>query len=380
MDKTKKPLTRFGKFELLKAIAILGLPTVHLMEEAMEAGLASPGLMRFGSAIIGLCAFGPSVFMICMGFGIGGGKTKPDAIFRNGIQFLLIGALLNIFRWLIPGIIQMLVLHTDLMEDINFCLQSDIYYFVGIFFIFYSFMKRLKLTPAGMILTSMLLLTVNTLLTPLTSEYVTNDIAASLLGNLMYVNETSCFPLLSWSIFPSIGILLGDVLKKADDEKREAIMRRMLDFSFVLFASFTVFLITYDIDYMKVLVSPANEYITDLPNVILLVSLALFLVSLTYYLCKLIGASKFMEFMLRISAFIVTFYLLQWVIVAWIFYALPMLRVPEESFGIGWFLLSTVVVTAFCIVVTNKRGMKIMKLLLKITSPSKKKKRKAKAA
>lgn len=241
-------------------------------------------------------------------------------------------------------------------------------------------MKRLKLTPAGMILTSMLLLTVNTLLTPLTSEYVTNDIAASLLGNLVYVNETSCFPLLSWSIFPSIGILLGDVLKKADDEKREAIMRRMLDFSFVLFASFTVFLITYDIDYMKVLVSPANEYITDLPNVILLVSLALFLVSLTYYLCKLIGASKFMEFMLRISAFIVTFYLLQWVIVAWIFYALPMLRVPEESFGIGWFLLSTVVVTAFCIVVTNKRGMKIMKLLLKITSPSKKKKRKAKAA
>jgi len=148
----KKPLTRFGEFELLKAIAIMGLPAVHVMEEAIEGGAASPGVMRFGTAIIGLCAFGPSVFMICMGFGIGGGKTSPDAIRRNGIQFLLIGAILNIFRWLLPGILQSIVLHTNLIEDVKFCLQSDIYYFVGIFFIFYSFMKKRKITPAGMIL------------------------------------------------------------------------------------------------------------------------------------------------------------------------------------------------------------------------------------
>ena len=63
----KKPLTRFGEFELLKAIAIIGLPAVHVMEEAMEGGYASPGLMHFGSLIVGLCAFGPSVFMMCMG-------------------------------------------------------------------------------------------------------------------------------------------------------------------------------------------------------------------------------------------------------------------------------------------------------------------------
>ena len=69
--KTKKPLTRFGEFELLKAIAIMGLPAVHLMEEAMEGGFASNGLTKFGTGIVGLCAFGPSVFMMCMGFGMG---------------------------------------------------------------------------------------------------------------------------------------------------------------------------------------------------------------------------------------------------------------------------------------------------------------------
>ena len=83
-----------------------------------------------------------------------------------------------------------------------------------------------------------------------------------------------------------------------------------------------------------------------------------------------------MEFMLRISAFIMTFYLLQWVIIAWIFYILTMLRVPAGSFTIGWFLFSVAAVTAICIYVTDKHGMKIMKFLLKITSPPKKKKKK----
>ena len=375
----KKPLTRFGEFELLKAIAILGLPAVHLMEEAIEGGFASPGLMRFGTMIIGLCAFGPSVFMMCMGFGIGGGKTSADGIRRNGIQFLLIGALLNIFRWFIPGVIQMLAIHTNLIEDINFCLQSDIYYFVGLFFILYSFLKKIDVTPAGMILVSLLLLSGNTLLTPVTARYVTNPIMGSLLGNIVYVDETSCFPLMSWAIFPSIGILLGDVLKKSNEDEREVIMHHVLDFSFVLFVTFMVFLIDYDINFMEALVSPANDYITDLPNVILLVSLALFLIGITYYWCKKIGASKFMEFMLRISTFIVPFYLLQWIIIAWIFYILPILRMPPACFGLGWYLFSVVVVTAICIFITTKYGMRIMKVLLRITTIKKKKKKKKKA-
>ena len=104
-------------------------------------------------------------------------------------------------------------------------------------------------------------------------------------------------------------------------------MRRVFDFSAVLFLSFTVFLYTYKISIMKALVSPANEYITDLPNVILLLSLALFLIALTYYLCKHIGSSKFMAYMLKIS---------------------------------------------------TKHGMKLMKLVLRITS-LKKKRKKAKA-
>ena len=374
--KTKKPLTRFGEFELLKAIAIMGLPAVHLMEEAMEGGFASNGLTKFGTGIVGLCAFGPSVFMMCMGFGMGGTRVmKPQAARKNGIMFLQIGVILNIFRWLIPGIIQALVIKTPLINDVNFCLQSDIYYFVGIFYLYYAVMLKLKIKTPGLVMFSVLTLTLNTALTPYTSKYITNDIVASLLGNIVYVDETSCFPLLSWAIFPSVGILLGEVLKKSDEEQRENIMRRMFDFSAVLFLSFTVFLYTYKISIMKALVSPANEYITDLPNVILLLSLALFLIALTYYLCKHIGSSKFMAYMLKISTYIVPFYLLQWVIIAWIFYALTIFRAPEGCYGLGIYFVCVVVVTTVCAIISTKHGMKLMKLVLRITNLKKKRKK-----
>ena len=247
--------------------------------------------------------------MICMGFGIGGGKTPPDGIMRNGIQFLLIGAILNLIRWFVPGVVQALTTHTHLIDDVDYCLQSDIYYFVGFFFIFYSILRKLKIQTPGLLMISVLTLTANTLLTPITNRHVTNHIVASILGNFVYVNETSCFPLLSWAIFPSVGILLGEILKKSDEVQRENIMKRVMDFSVVLFVSFTVFLWDHEINIEKALVSPANDYITDLPNVVLLLSLALFLISITYYLCKAIGSSKFMEFMLRISAFIIPFYI-----------------------------------------------------------------------
>lgn len=374
----KKPLTRFGEFELLKAGAILGLPAIHVMEEILEGGFGGPGLQAIGGFVIGLCAFGPSVFMICMGFGIGGSKSSPESIRRTGIQFLLIGAILNIFRWFLPGVLQAIVIHTPLIEDFEFCLQSDIYYFAGIFFVVHSFFKQWKIQTSGLLMFSILGLTLNTLLTPITNRFVTNGIAASLLGNIVYVNETSCFPLLSWAIFPSTGILLGEILKKSDEEKRENFMRRLLDFSLVLFISFTVFLWDRKIDIMRTLVSPANEYITDLPNVILLISLALLLVALTYFLCKKIGASSFMEFMLRISAFIIPFYLLQWVLVSWLVYAMAILRMPHECFGIGHYIISVAIITVICIFVSTRYGMKIMKFLLKITTIKKKRKKKAK--
>lgn len=364
----KKPLTRFGEFEFLKALAIIGLPLIHVMEQAIDYGFATPGLKSVGYGIIGLCIFGPSVFMICMGFGIGGGKLSAAAIRRNGIQFLLIGAILNLLRWLLPGIVQHLAIGSKLIEDVDACFMSDIYYFVGFFFLFYSVLKKWKVTSYQLLLISIITLTINNMLTPVMQKFVTNSTAAAIIGNIIYVDKYSAFPLLSWAIFPTVGIILGEILKKNTDEFREVFMKRMMGFSIVFFGAFVFFLWNYKIDVLKVLVSPNNDYITDLPNVMMLIAVAGFLLGITYYLCKAIGHTGFMAYMLKISTFIIPFYLLQWIITSWIFYGMMIAGAPKACFGVVPYIICVVGITAICIYVASHHGMKIMKMLTKITS------------
>jgi hypothetical protein len=193
----------------------------------------------------------------------------------------------------------------------------------------------------------------------------------------VYIDGTSCFPLLSWAIFPTVGILLGDVLKKVTDEKRGSIMKNMLIFSPVVLFSYLVSLSLYGYDIMKVMVSPLNSYITDLPNVILMISLALFLFALLYYLCNVIDKSRFMKFMVEISTYIVPFYMLQWILVSWVFYGMYLFECEEGVLTLPWFIVSAIIITGVCIYVSVKHGMRATKFLARITSFRRKKQRKS---
>ena len=365
---SQKRVHKFGEFDLLKAIAILGLPAVHLIEEGVYHDFLSDGVLSLESVIVALCMMGPSVFMICMGFTMGGARSSPKIFLNMGVRFLMLGALLNLVRWFIPAMILWAVRGDSPLKEIGFCLASDIYFFVGFFCIFYALIRKLKINSTGLIVCSIVMLSLNTLLTPLTAKLDPGVIVDCLLGNIVYMSDTSCFPLLSWAIFPSVGIVLGDVLKKMDDERRGKFMTRLMVFSPMIFASFIIFLWSYDFDILKVMVSPLNDYITDLPNVILMITLALFLFGALYYPCKLLDKTRFMNFMVRISTYIVPFYLLQWVLVAWVFFCMDIFSMSSGALSIEWYLLCVVVVTGLCIYVSIRHGVKANKFIARITS------------
>jgi hypothetical protein len=260
-------------------------------------------------------------------------------------------------------------------EDIFYFFASDIYYFVGIFYLFYALMLKLKLTTSEILVVTIVMLTINTLLTPIMSDIITNDYLIGIIGNIVYIDGTSCFPLLSWAVFPTAGILLGDVLKKTTDEKRGVIMKHMLIFSPVIFISYLVSLSLYGYDVMKVMVSPLNDYITDLPNVILMISLALFLFAALYYISNWIDETKFMKFMMKISTHIVPFYMLQWILVSWVFYGMDLFECEEGVLTLPWFIVAAVLITGICIYVAVKHGMKATKILVRMVSFRRKKKK-----
>ena len=367
-ESANKRIYKFGEFDLMKALAILGLPLVHLLEEGIYGNYVSAGVQKLEAFIVALCIVGPSIFMMCMGFGLGGSRNSPKSALRQGLRFLALGAILNLLRWILPGLLLWGVRGDPIADDICYFLVSDIYYFVGIFFVFYSLMLKLKLGTFEILATTIVMLTANTLLTPVMPDIVTNQYLNSIVGNFIYVDETSCFPLLSWAIFPTTGILLGEILKKAADDKRASIMKQMLFFSPVIFVSYLVSLSLYGHDIMKVMVSPLNSYITDLPNVVLMISLALFLFALLYYVCKVIDKSRFMKFMVKISTYIVPFYMLQWILVSWIFYGMDLFEVEEGILTLPWFIAAAVLVTGICIYVSVRHGMRVSKFLVRMTS------------
>ena len=221
---------RFGEFELMKAFAILGLPIVHLLEEGIYGNYVSENVHKLEAFIVALCIVGPSIFMMCMGFGIGGTRNTPRGVMKLGFRFLAIGAILNLIRWILPGLLLFLVHGISMSEAIFYFFASDIYYFVGIFYLFYALMLKLKLTTSAVLVTTIVMLTINTLLTPVMSDIITNDYLIAIIGNIVYIDGTSCFPLLSWAVFPTAGILLGDMLKKVTDEKRGGNYEAYADF------------------------------------------------------------------------------------------------------------------------------------------------------
>ena len=365
---TNNRIHKFGEFDLMKAIAILGLPVVHLLEEGIYDNYVSPEVYKLEAFIVALCIVGPSIFMMCMGFGMGGARNTPKSLVKQGLRFLSLGAILNLVRWILPSILVLIVRGEPMTEDIYEFFVSDIYYFVGIFCLFFALMKKLKLSTPNVLVITIVMLTVNTLLTPYMPKIVTNEYLIRIIGNVIYIDETSCFPLLSWAIFPTTGILLGEVLKKVTDEKRGRIMKDMLLFSPVIFVSYLVSLCIYGHDAMRVMVSPLNSYITDLPNVILMISLALFLFAILYYVCKAIDKSRFMNFMMKISTYIGPFYMLQWVLVAWIYYGMDLFACEEGILTLTWFIIAAVLVTGICIYVTVKHGMKATKFLARLST------------
>lgn len=81
-----------------------------------------------------------------------------------------------------------------------------------------------------------------------------------------------------------------------------------------------------------------------------------------------------MGFMVRISTYIVLFYVLQWVIVSWVLFGMDLFSMAHGALNIGWYLLCVTLITGLCIYVSFKHGMKVNKFLARITSFRRRKK------
>ena len=172
MNTIEEPRKRFSELDVVRAIALLFLPVIHVYEEMELIGTLSAEALSSCKWVLALCVFAPSVFMICFGANLFFAKEKSPAEYaKRGLKFLLIGVGLNVARLLLPSFISLAMVKPGrVMNAVNNILACDIYDFVGAFLLVFALFKKLRLSGFAMLLVSMLMLLLNTVIPPVQLE------------------------------------------------------------------------------------------------------------------------------------------------------------------------------------------------------------------
>ena len=358
----EEPRKRYSELDAVRAIALLFLPVIHVYEEMELIGTLSAEALSSCKWVLTLCLYAPSVFMICFGANLFFAREKTPAEYaKRGLKFLLIGVGLNVMRFVLPSLISLAMGKKGwVLNAVNNVLASDIYDFVGVFLLVFALFKKLKLSAFAMLIAAMIMLLINTVIQPVPVE----GSAAYFLGRFFYVNQNSYFPLLSWTIFPITGYCFGKVYRASQSEQeRRKFNLRMLIFCYVMYGALFYTFQSYGLNPSLVELSPANSYITDYGNVMMLVCIAGMMIGLIYLAYMKWPESRPMKALLKLSVVIMPFYLIQWVIIGWMEGMMVAFDFPLGKIGIGAFYALSVGITLVTIILAKVFGEKINKIL-----------------
>ncbi len=217
-DKDRVNTGRQRELDLVKAFSIIMMIITHCIDD-LYAGYADHLPFLVIDDVLAQTV-GAAGFMICMGAGIAYvNNTSPDSFVRRGISLLMIGQVLNIIRYAIPGLISFLVTGDERARD--FCMltfSSDILQFAGLFFICMGLFSKLKLKGWQIFIVSVI---ANLIAMALNAKIHTGIYGIDqFFGMFVFTESESYFPLLHWMIYPAFGIMFGDILKHVKDKNR----------------------------------------------------------------------------------------------------------------------------------------------------------------
>lgn len=113
-------------------------------------------------------------------------------------------------------------------------------------------------------------------------------------------------------------------------------MKKMMPVAAAIFAITAVAVIASGRDLLLVYASPANSYITDVPNVALVGSTLLFAAALTHKVAIKIQGSRALAWFVRTSKGIIPYYTCQWICVCWLEYLIGDLGLQQYAMLNEW--------------------------------------------
>lgn len=211
--KTEKPVhsVRYPELDLAKAVGIGGMVLIHVL--LMFYPYDAPDANVFFTRTVAFLGRFPAapVFMFCLGAGVClSRRNAPGLLLRRGIRTLAAGyVVVNFLSYVGPQLLAALLRNEisvdKLVQDIPYLLYVDILQFAGLTFLFFATVKYFALSDLAISVFAAVASLGGMLLSRLAPMQAA--IPGAFLGLLWGTGDISCFPFLSWIIFPCGGYL-----------------------------------------------------------------------------------------------------------------------------------------------------------------------------
>lgn len=219
---------RVPEIELMKAIAIIGMVFVHVLEGSMEVfenAWELPGSISYTVIEFFGCIPAAGAFTFAMGWGAAfSDRSTVQTYLKRALKIGLLLFYVNLMYAILPGLIDpenFGAFSTHPWAVIGF----NIYSFASCCMLFFALMKKLDGKPAVRAAICIAVVAASLVVTSIfkPETYEGNQWTATLIGIFFRQNEYSWFPIFPWIVFPVTGYWAAKLYRKWDNRRKFAL-------------------------------------------------------------------------------------------------------------------------------------------------------------
>lgn len=340
-------MKRFFELDIIKTCALILMPMSHVFDEFgyyydLMNNIPENYVVQLGLLFMNV----PTLFMICLGFGIiFSQNSTPRNLIQRGLFMFLAEAVLNVFRFILPYLTAGYITQnrTYFYESLELFFLSDILVFAGFAFLFFAIVKKLNLSNSLVLFIGLFCTLIQTFIP---HPVIQNVYLKYITGYFIYVDDSSFFPIISWLIYPIIGYLLGQKLLKAHDTVYFYVASGIL--GLCMFTITNIYLLMTNSMQSRYYLFMETGFQMDLFTTLINISISLMILPVSYIIGKLITNIKLKNIITFVSVHVNSIYCIHWVLVK-ILWAVAVVLVLKIDYNCI-FLLGFVIFVLSCFI------------------------------
>jgi len=358
LKEEKVNLGRQREFDIIKALSILFMVTVHVYEEltAMDYSVLCSTPFSVIVEFLGGPLAAP-VFMFSLGLGLSYSKHRsPEDFIKRGVKLFLFAYLFSIIRFTIPIMISLKFKNLVVDDLVYETFHVDILQFAGLTFILTGILKKIKVSVFGVFAISLAMQCIGSFVG---AVFEPDFHYLQYIAYLFFpVGEPAYFPLFQWYIYPALGLLFAKFLRHI--ENKDTFYKNLFIVAVSILTSLCggLYFIGYDIRNLFAL-RDSVFYKQTLLHTIFSLCVIIIELSVVHFILNLIKSPKPCRLISFMSSKLNEIYIVQWMVIGWPKYLLFTEDNLLPRYMVVPFALGVVSISVLCVFLYESYKKKI---------------------